>query len=400
MNKIDGGITAPEGFFATGISCGLKKEGKKDLAIICSEDRAAAAGVFTTNKVKGHSLQLTMDHIKSGYANAIVINSGCANACVGEQGYRDALEIATITAELLDCTPSDILVGSTGVIGKALDMEKIRPALDALVSAMNPDGSHDAAEAIMTTDTLHKEIAVELDLQETRVVIGGMAKGSGMIHPNMATMIGVITTDANISRKLLDKALKEVVGKTFNRVSVDGDTSVCDMVLILANGMADNAGIINEGEDYEIFRKGLEEVCTYLSKQIARDGEGATKLIEVLVEGAETPEDAHKAACAIAKSPLVKTAIFGEDANWGRIITAAGYSGAEFDPDYTDIYIGDLLVCKNGCAVEFDEEAARALLKKSEVKLTVKLGNGVYTNRVWTCDFSYDYVKINASYRS
>jgi len=400
MHKIDGGITAPEGFFATGICCGLKKDGKKDLAIICSEDRAAVAGVFTTNKVKGHSLQLTMDHIKSGYANAIVINSGCANACVGEQGYKDALEIATITAELLDCTPGDILVGSTGVIGKALDMEKIRPALDDLVSGMAPDGGHDAAEAIMTTDTLHKEIAVELDLQETRVVIGGMAKGSGMIHPNMATMIGIITTDANISRKLLDKALKEVVGKTFNRVSVDGDTSVCDMVLILANGMAENPGIINEGEDYEIFRNGLEDVCAYLSKQIARDGEGATKLIEVSVEGAETPEDAYKAACAIAKSPLVKTAIFGEDANWGRIITAAGYSGAEFDPNYTDIYIGDLLVCKNGCAVEFDEEAARALLKKSEVKLTIKLGNGVYSDHVWTCDFSYDYVKINASYRS
>lgn len=400
MNKINGGVTAPEGFFATGVACGLKKDGKRDLAIICSEDSAAVAGVFTTNKVKGHSLQLTMDHIKSGYANAIVINSGCANACVGEQGYKDALEIATITAELLECTPGGILVGSTGVIGKTLDMEKIRPGLDALVSGMDPDGGHDAEEAIMTTDTLYKEIAVELNLQETNVVIGGMAKGSGMIHPNMATMIGIITTDANISRKLLDKALKEVVVKTFNRVTVDGDTSVCDMVLILANGMADNAGIINEGEDYETFRNGLEEVCTFLSRQIARDGEGATKLIEVLVEGAESSEDAYKAACSIAKSPLVKTTIFGEDANWGRVFTAVGYSGAEFDPNYTDIYIGDHLVCKSGCAVDFDEDAVQALLKKNEVKLLVKLGNGVYTDRVWTCDFSYDYVKINASYRS
>lgn len=400
MNKIEGGVTAPEGFFATGIACGLKKQGKKDLAIICSEDSAAAAGVFTTNKVKGHSLQLTMDHIKSGYANAIVINSGCANACVGEQGYKDALEIATITAGLLECTPGDILVGSTGVIGKPLDMDKIRPGLDQLVSAMDPDGGHDAEEAIMTTDTLYKEVAVELDIQETKVVIGGMAKGSGMIHPNMATMIGVITTDANISRKLLDKALKEVVGKTFNRVTVDGDTSVCDMVLILANGLADNAGIIHEGEDYELFRDGLEEVCTFLSRQIARDGEGATKLIEVSVEGAGSPEDAYKAACSIAKSPLVKTMIFGEDANWGRIFTAAGYSGAEFDPNYADIYIGDLLVCKNGCAANFDEEAARALLQKNEVRLLVKLGKGVYSDRVWTCDFSLDYVKINASYRS
>ncbi len=400
MNKIDGGVTAPEGFFATGIACGLKNQGKKDLAIVCSEDSAAAAGVFTTNKVKGHSLQLTMDHIKSGYANAIVINSGCANACVGEQGYKDALEIASITANLLECTPGDILVGSTGVIGKPLDMDKIRPGLEQLVSAMDPDGGHDAEEAIMTTDTLHKEIAVELDIQETRVVIGGMAKGSGMIHPNMATMIGVITTDANISRKLLDKALKEVVGRTFNRVTIDGDTSVCDMVLILANGLADNAGIIHEGEDYELFRNGLEEVCTFLSRQIARDGEGATKLIEVAVEGAGSPEDAYKAACSIAKSPLVKTMIFGEDANWGRIFTAAGYSGAEFDPNFSDIYISDLQVCKNGCAVDFDEDAARALLQKNEIKLLVKLGNGVYADRVWTCDFSIDYVKINASYRS
>ena len=400
MHVINGGVTAPEGFFATGVACGLKKDGKKDLAIICSEDSAAAAGVFTTNKVKGHSLLLTMDHIKSGYANAIVINSGNANACVGEQGYADALEMATITAGLLECSPKDILIGSTGVIGKPLNMDIIRPGLEALVSGMDPDGGHDAQQAIMTTDTIHKEVAVELDIQENRVVIGGMAKGSGMIHPNMATMIGIITTDANISRKLLDKALKEVVKSTFNRVTVDGDTSVCDMVLILANGLADNAGIVNEDDDYDLFKNGLEYVCSSLSKLIARDGEGATKLVEVVVEGAGNPDDAYKAACAIAKSPLVKTALFGEDANWGRIFTAAGYSGAEFDPAYTDIYIGDLLVCKSGCAVQFDEKAAKTLLQGKEVKLLVKLNKGVYADRVWTCDFSYDYVKINASYRS
>jgi glutamate N-acetyltransferase/amino-acid N-acetyltransferase len=400
MNDISGGVTAPEGFFATGVACGLKKDGKKDLAIICSEDSAAAAGVFTTNKVKGHSLQLTMDHIKNGYANAVVINSGNANACVGEQGYADALEIATITAGLLECTPQDILVGSTGVIGKPLDMEAIRPGLEALVSGMDPDGGHDAQLAIMTTDTIPKEVAVELELQDTKVVIGGMAKGSGMIHPNMATMIGIITTDTNISRKLLDKALKDVVKSTFNRVTVDGDTSVCDMVLILANGLADNAGIINEDEDYERFRNALEYVCTRLSKMIARDGEGATKLVEVNIEGAGNPDDAYKAACTIAKSPLVKTAIFGEDANWGRIITAAGYSGVDFDPAYTDIYIGNILVCKSGCAVNFDEKAAKALLHEKEIKLLVKLNKGVYSDRVWTCDFSYDYVKINASYRT
>lgn len=400
MHVINGGVTAPEGFFATGVACGLKKDGKKDLAIICSEDSAAAAGVFTTNKVKGHSLQLTMDHIKTGYANAIVINSGNANACIGEQGYADALEIATITAGLLECNPQDILVGSTGVIGKPLDMEIIRPALEELVSGMDPDGGHEAQEAIMTTDTIHKEVAVELDLQETKVIIGGMAKGSGMIHPNMATMIGIITTDANISRKLLDKALKDVVKSTFNRVTVDGDTSVCDMVLILANGLADNAGIITDDEDYDQFKRGLEYVCASLSKLIARDGEGATKLVEVVIEGAGSPDDAYKAACAIAKSPLVKTAMFGEDANWGRIITAVGYSGAEFDPAFTDINIGGLPVCKSGCAVDFDEKAAKELLHGNEIKLLVKLNKGVYSDRVWTCDFSYDYVKINASYRS
>lgn len=400
MNMINGGVTAPEGFFATGVACGLKKDGKKDLAIICSEDRTAAAGVFTTNKVKGHSLQLTMEHIKNGYANALIINSGNANACIGEQGYADALEIATITAGLLECSPQDILVGSTGVIGKPLNMDAIRPGLEALVSGMDPDGGHDAQEAIMTTDTIFKEVAVELELQESKVVIGGMAKGSGMIHPNMATMIGVITTDANISRKLLEKALKDVVRSTFNRITVDGDTSVCDMVIILANGMADNAGIINESEDYEQFRNGLEYVCSYLSKMIAKDGEGATKLVEVVVEGADNPEDAYKAASAVAKSPLVKTALFGEDANWGRIITAVGYSGADFDPNYTDIYISGLQVCKNGCSVDFDEAAAKDLLKKNEIKLLIKLNKGVYSDHIWTCDFSYDYVKINGSYRS
>ncbi|NTV89220.1 MAG: bifunctional glutamate N-acetyltransferase/amino-acid acetyltransferase ArgJ [Clostridiales bacterium] len=400
MQVINGGVTAPEGFFATGVACGLKKDGGKDLAIICSEDSAAAAGVFTTNKVKGHSLQVTMEHIKTGYANALIINSGNANACVGEQGYKDAKEIAEIAARLLDCSPEGVLVGSTGVIGKPLNMEAIRPAIEELVNGMDPEGGRDAQEAIMTTDLIRKEVAVELDIQDVKVVIGAMAKGSGMIHPNMATMIGVITTDVNISRKLLDKALKEAVKKTFNRVSVDGDTSVCDMVIMMANGMADNPGILNEDEDYENFCKALDYVCTSLSRLIARDGEGATKLVEVVVEGAANPEDAYKAVSAIAKSPLVKTAIFGEDANWGRIITAAGYSGAEFDPIYTDIYLGDLMVCKSGCALPFDEKKAKDILHGNEVRILVKLNKGVYSDRMWTCDFSFDYVKINASYRS
>lgn len=400
MHVINGGVTAPEGFFATGVACGLKKDGKKDLAIICSEDSAAAAGVFTTNKVKGHSLQVTMEHIKSGYANAVIINSGNANACVGEQGYNDAKEITALAAELLECNPEDILVGSTGVIGKPLDMDKIRPGIQQLVEGMAPDGGHDAEEAIMTTDLLAKEVAVEMDIQDSRVVIGGMAKGSGMIHPNMATMIGIITTDANISRKLIEKALKQCVTHTFNRVSVDGDTSVCDMVLLLANGLADNAGIISEDEDYDKFVKGLELVCTSLARMIAKDGEGATKLIEIQVEGAANQEDALKAATAVAKSPLVKTAMFGEDANCGRIFTAVGYSGADFDPNYVDIFIGNLLVYKNGCAVDFSEETAKQLLHEKEIKILIKLNKGIYSDRMWTCDFSYDYIKINGSYRT
>lgn len=400
MRVIDGGVTAPEGFFASGMACGLKKDKKKDLAIVCSEDIAASAGVFTTNIVKGHSLQVTMEHLKSGYATAVIINSGNANACVGEQGYKDAKEIAEIASEYLECTPDNILLGSTGVIGVPLNMDVIRPAIEALVSNMSLDGGHDAAEAIMTTDLIPKEIAVEFEVQENSVIIGGMAKGSGMIHPQMATMIGVITTDANISRSLLNKALIEVVKNTFNRVSVDGDTSVCDMVIIMANGLADNPAIITENEDYEKFRKSLNYVCTELSKMIARDGEGATKFIEIIAEGAATEEDAYKIVSAVAKSPLVKTSLFGEDANWGRILTAAGYSGAAFNPENIDIFIGDLLVCKNGAAVNFDEKEARSILKEKEIEITLKLGEGKFSDKMWTCDLSYDYVKINGSYRT
>lgn len=400
MRIIDGGVTAPEGFFATGVACGIKKDGKKDLAIVCSEDSAAAAGVFTTNLVKGHSLQVTMEHIKSGYATAIIINSGNANACVGEQGYKDAREMTELTAQFLECSPEDILVGSTGVIGVPLNMEAIRSGIEKAVEGMDPDGGHDAEEAIMTTDQLPKEIAVELEIQGEKVIVGGMAKGSGMIHPNMATMIGVITSDVNISRSLLDKALKETVKRTFNRVSVDGETSVCDMVVILANGLADNPGIVREDEEYEKFKDALELVCTSLARLIAKDGEGATKLIEVIVEGASTEIDAYEAACSIARSPLVKTAVFGEDANWGRIITALGYSGAQFDPSNVEIFIGNLMVCKDGAAVGFDEEQAKRILHEKEVKIKVNLNSGSCSDRMWTCDYSYDYIKINGSYRS
>jgi glutamate N-acetyltransferase/amino-acid N-acetyltransferase len=400
INTIDGGVTAPKGYKASGVACGLKNNGNKDLAIVCSEDIAVAAGVFTTNVVKGHSLQLTMEHIKNGYAQAVIINSGNANACLGEQGIKDANEMAELAAHLLNSQKENILIGSTGVIGMPLNLPKVRGGIRTGISSLSSEGGHEAAEAIMTTDLIAKEIAVDIEIQGERVRIGGMAKGSGMIHPNMATMIGIITTDANISRGLLNKALKEVVAHTFNRVSVDGDTSVCDMVVMLANGEAENEGIVKENAEYANFKAALDYVCTNLSRMIAKDGEGATKLIEVIAEGAMHEEDAYKVVNSIAKSPLVKTAIFGEDANWGRIITAAGYSGAEFDPNLVDIYIGDLMVCRNGTGLKFDEAAAKEILKKDEVKIKINLKNGIASDRIWTCDFSYDYVKINGSYRS
>ncbi|GAE88599.1 bifunctional glutamate N-acetyltransferase/amino-acid acetyltransferase ArgJ [Acetivibrio straminisolvens] len=400
INIIDGGVTAPKGFKASGVACGLKNNQKKDLAVVCSDDLAVASGVFTKNVVKGHSLQLTMEHIKSGYAQALVINSGNANACLGEQGYKDAEEMASLAAQLLNCNSKNVLVGSTGVIGMPLDLSKVRSGIKSAISSLSEEGGHDAAEAIMTTDIVSKEIAVEFEIQGEKVRIGAMAKGSGMIHPNMATMIGVVTTDINISKKLLDKALKDVINHSFNRVSVDGDTSVCDMVVILANGKANNEGIVKEDIEYSTFKSALEYVCTYLSKMIAKDGEGATKLIEVVAEGAKNNEDAYKIVSAIAKSPLVKTAIFGEDANWGRIITAAGYSGADFDPNLVDIYIGELMVCRNGTGLDFDEEKAKEILKEAEVKIKINLKAGTSSDRIWTCDFSYDYVKINGSYRS
>lgn len=397
---ISGGVTAPKGFKAAGVSCGLKDNNNKDLAIISSDDMAIAAGVFTKNVVKGHSLQLTMEHIKNGCAKAVVINSGNANACVGEGGLKNAKEIAEVTGNLLGCDSENILVGSTGVIGIPLDMPKILAGVKKASSSLSIEGSDDAAQAIMTTDIVKKEIAMEIEIQGKKVKIGAVAKGSGMIHPNMATMISVITTDINISKELLNKALKEAISHTFNRVSVDGDTSVCDMVVILANGKAENSGILNEDAEYNNFKSALESVCEYLSRLIAKDGEGATKLIEVIVEGAASSDDAYKMVSSIAKSPLVKTAIFGEDANWGRIITAAGYSGAEFDPNLIDISIGSLMVCKNGTALDFDEGEAKKILEKDEVQIKVSLKKGDFSDRIWTCDFSYDYVKINGSYRS
>jgi len=400
MKEIMGGITAPKGYRAAGVACGIKKENKKDLALLVTAKTAAAAGVYTKNIVKGHSLQLTIENMKTGLVDAVLINSGCANACVGERGYQDALEITSYCAKRLNSNPSRIVFGSTGVIGVPLNKDAIIKGIDACIEQLSENGGREAATAIMTTDTVCKETAVEFAIGGKTVRIGGMAKGSGMIHPNMATMISVITTDACISRNLLEELFRKITDKTFNRISVDGDTSVCDMAIILANGMAGNQPIEAGSQDYDIFAEALYLVCEKLSKMLARDGEGASKLIEIVVEGAGSAREAHEIAVAIAKSPLVKTAVFGEDANWGRIITAAGYSGVNFDPDKVDIYIGDILTCLSGVAQAFDEEKAREVLKKGEVKITVNLNSGNEKDRMWTCDFSYDYVRINASYRS
>lgn len=397
---IKSGVTAPEGYKASGVACGLKKNGHLDLAMVVSDKNAVAAGIFTTNIVKGHSLKWTKDKIKSGVARAIVINSGCANACLGERGDADAASMASYTADILGCKPELVLLGSTGVIGFPLDMEKIKAGIREAFSLLSYEGGSLASKAIMTTDTFPKEASKTFAIGDKTVTIGGMAKGSGMIHPNMATMISVITTDAAITAELLQKALKTATDSSFNRISIDGDTSVCDKVVILANGMAENDLIDKEGPDYDAFLSALLEVSATLAKMLAKDGEGATKLIEIRVKNCRDRESAHLIVNAIAKSPLVKTAIFGQDANWGRIFTAAGYSGADFDPDKVDIFLGDLLVCKNGTGLCFDEDKAAGILKKDEITITLDFKDGSIDDKIWTCDLSIDYVRINGSYRS
>lgn len=402
MKIIEGSITAPQGFQAAGVACGLKKNGQPDLALIISDRPAAAAGVFTKNVVKGHSLQLTREHIKSGISRAVVINSGNANACVGESGLADARTMADAVARKLGCPAEQVLTGSTGVIGKHLDMAAVQKGIDSAFSSLEStvEAGHRAEAAIMTTDLVPKECVVRFQIGDTEITVAGMAKGSGMIHPNMATMISVITTDCLVSSEILSSLLTNTVNKTFNRVSVDGDTSVCDMVVVLANGAAGNSPFTLDSKSAEQLAEAFEIVSTELSRLIARDGEGATKLVEVRANGVRTSEDAYKIVLAIAKSPLVKTAIFGEDANWGRILTAAGYSGAEFDPDHCDIYLGNLKVCEKGCALPFDEAIAKTILQQKDLLIRVELNEGTASDRIWTCDFSYDYVKINGSYRT
>lgn len=402
MDFIDGGITAVKGIRAAGTACGLKKDNQPDLALIVSEAAATAAGVFTRNVVKGHSLELTRQHLQENARfRAIVINSGNANACVGPEGLEDAREMCRHAARLLDCSAFEVLPGSTGVIGQRLNLEKIKAGITQAADRLSGSraGGREAARAILTTDLVTKEAALRLDLDGTAVTVAGMAKGSGMIHPDMATMIAVVATDCAVPADLLREMLLRANEKSFNRISVDGDTSVCDMVLLLANGQAGKS--LQPGTDAAArFQEVLDAVCISLARQVAADGEGATKLVEIRAEGLATREDAYKIVTAIARSPLVKTAIFGEDANWGRIITAAGYSGAKFNPDQCDIYIGELQVCAAGRALGFDEEQAKRILRQQEILIRVVLQEGSAAEHMWTCDFSYDYVRINGSYRS
>ncbi len=394
------GVSYAKGYKAAGVACGLKKNGKMDLAYIVSDVPANAAGVFTKNIVKGHSLQWSRKQMQHGQKQAIAINSGCANACVGAEGERDADAYAQLLADVAKCSKSQVLIGSTGVIGYRLNLEKIKSGLETAAKAASENGGHDAAFAVMTTDTYEKEAQAAFTYLGKEVRVGGFAKGSGMIHPDMATMISVITTDMAISAACLHDALQSVVDKTYNRVSVDGDTSVCDKVLLMANGMAENIPVEEKNEGYTLFLAALTTVAEALSRMLAKDGEGATKLLEFRVSGAKDAENAHKMLNAVAKSPLVKTAFFGQDANWGRILTAMGYSGAEFDPERVDIFLGEIKVCQNGCALPFDEALALEVLKKDEVVVSIHLQDGTTNDRMWTCDFSYDYIKINGSYRT
>jgi len=389
------------GFKAGAAQAGIKKAGRLDMALICSDVPAVAAGVFTTNKVKAAPVLLDMLVAKKGNARAILANSGNANACTGDKGMADALEMAHLTGEAIGVDTSSVFVASTGVIGKPMPMERVRAGIKALPGALKPDGWEDAARAIMTTDTFPKICAVKEKIGGREVTILGIAKGSGMINPNMATMLCFAATDAAIEKRALKAALKDAVDGSFNRITVDGDTSTNDSVILLANGAAGNAPVKLGESGYDEFKAALHAVLLKLAKMVVKDGEGATKLVEVLVAGAADEKDALKAARAIANSPLVKTALFAADANWGRIICAAGYSGATMEPEKAEIWFDKVCMVKGGVGLGKEAEAkATKVLKGAEYKITVKLGAGKAEARVYTTDLSYDYVKINAEYRS
>lgn len=401
LKEITPVITSPQGFMAAGVKAGIKKSGKEDVAIIYSTVPATVAGMFTTNQVAAAPVLVCREHIKKGIAQAIIINSGCANACTGEIGMQDAKQMARLTAEALELDASQVLVSSTGIIGVNLPMDKVASGIKQAVAELSVAGHQSAMQAIMTTDTLSKECAFEFTVGSKQAKIAGMAKGSGMIHPNMATMLAYITTDVAITSDLLQAALGQTVEVSFNMVTVDGDTSTNDSVVVLANGLAGNTVIEDyTSEDYKIFCTALKQVCICLAKKIAYDGEGATKFLEVNVQEAKTFAEAKTVGMSVAKSPLVKTAFFGQDPNWGRIICAVGYAGIEIDPANIELAIGKIQVVKNGMPVTSDEEALRAVMAEHDIVLDIKLGAGTAEATIWTCDFSYEYVKINGEYHT
>ncbi len=401
MKQIDGGITAVPGLRATGVHAGLKPDNEKDVALIAADAPAVAAGVFTTNRVCAPVVLVCRENISDNRAQAIIINSKNANACTGEVGMKNAREMASLVGEALGIDSNLVLVASTGVIGQQLPMDTISHGIRLAAPALETNGGHDAALAIMTTDTVPKEIAVEFEVGGKTARIGGMTKGAGMIAPNLATMLAFLATDANIASEPLQQALRESAAKSFNRMTIDTDSSTNDTVLIMATGTAGNPEIADTtGDAYEAFREGLDFACIELAKKIARDGEGATKLVEVVVNGAKNEVEGEMAARAIAESPLVKTAVFGSDANWGRIMMAAGKSGAEFDPYQVDVWLGDYQLVKDGMDAGFDEDKATELFSKDTVTITVNLNAGDGTVTMWTCDYSHDYISINADYRT
>jgi glutamate N-acetyltransferase/amino-acid N-acetyltransferase len=406
MREIEGGICAPRGFRAGGIWCGIKTDSRKrDLALIYADKPCAAAAVFTTNRVQAAPVLVSREHLAGGVLRAIIANSGNANACTGEPGLAAARRMAELAAGEFAIDPREVAVASTGVIGLPLPIAAIESSISSLADSIHPGGHEAALEAIMTTDTRKKAAALEFEIQGKALRLGGMVKGSGMIHPNMATMLCFITSDAAVSRDLLDRALRRAVGRSFNRVTVDGDTSTNDMVIIMANGEGGNPPIEAEGPDYALFAEALELLCVKLARALARDGEGATRLVTVSLRGAADEGAAETLAKAVAASSLVKAACFGADANWGRVLCALGYAGADFDPAGVDVRFagaaGEILVCRAGAPVPFSEEEARKILSGEEIEIRIDLaGGGPGAATAWGCDLSYDYVRINGDYRS
>lgn len=394
------GVTFPKGFKAAGVKAGIKKSGNLDLALIYTEKEAAVAGVFTKNAVAAAPVIVSREVVKGGKAHAIVANAGCANACTGETGLANARKMAALAAAEVGCAPDEVLVGSTGIIGVNLPMDKLEAGIKAAAAELSEDGSKNAGNAIITTDTYSKACSCEVEIGGQAVRFGAIAKGSGMIQPNMATMLCYITTDANISSQLMQKALSEIVEVSFNMISVDGDMSTNDTVLVLANGASGAAEITDGSPEYDKFYATLKEICQELSKRIAADGEGATKFLIINVSGTKTFEDAKTVAMSIAKSPLVKTAFFGEDPNWGRVICAVGYAGIPMVPEKTVIKFGGVPVYANGLGAEFNEDDIHKVMAEHDIVIDVEMGMGDAKATVWSCDFSYEYVKINGEYHT